>query len=196
MLTYPAWCSEVDCELIDSALRSVCPPVSFVLGAPDPVPSPWVPEPVAVQNVLTVAQVVASRLPDPFPEDRWRDLEGLLAQIIVHVAMRRTSPKSPLETFETTVQDALSACAWWPCPDPSPAPASNAPPAPGGPIDAEPPLSLSGAALRLGVSIDTLERMVQRNEIQTVTVGNRRKVPVAEIERLLASPAFRFRSDR
>ena len=47
-------------------------------------------------------------------------------------------------------------------------------PQPGAPeADAQPPLSLAGAAERLGVSIDTLERMVRRNEIQTVTVGTR-----------------------
>ena len=192
VLTFPAWYSKVDRELIDSALRTVCPPVVFNLGETDQDTSPWVPEPVAVQNILTVAEVVASRLPDPFPEERWRDLEGLLAQIIVLVAKRRTSPKSPLETFEATVQDALSACAWWPTQGPSPSPDSNAPTAPG----AQPPLSLPGAATLLGVSVDTLTRMVDRNEIQTVTVGTRRKVPVAEIERVLASPGFRLRLDR
>lgn len=101
MLTYRAWCSAVDRELIDSALRAVCPPVVFTLGAPDPNPSPWVPEPVAVQNVLKVAQAVAAQLPDPLPENYRQDLESLLAQIIVLVAKRRASPKSPLETFDT-----------------------------------------------------------------------------------------------
>jgi hypothetical protein len=37
--------------------------------------------------------------------------------------------------------------------------------------------------------------MEKNGQIKTVSVGKRRKVPVAEVEGLLASPAFRFHHD-
>jgi excisionase family DNA binding protein len=42
------------------------------------------------------------------------------------------------------------------------------------------------AARLIGVSEDTLWRMVQRKQIRSIKVAGRRLVPYAEIERLLA----------
>ena len=116
VLTYTAWWSALDRQLIDAALATAGLPYHriVVLGAPTP-PS-GVSEPAAVQMALDVVRVVASRLPQPFPEERRQDLEQRLAEIILLAANARISATSSLETFEAMVRDALPAS--WPSPKP------------------------------------------------------------------------------
>ena len=196
MLTYPAWCSAVDRAVIESALAEACPPQLFIVGprsrrswggAPEPDPSPRVSEPVAVQTVVKVAQVVASRRTRQDP-----DAEDLLAQIIVCVAERRASPTSPLPIFETKVHEALRACPWWSSPVPLP-PASV--PDKTTPYALPPLLTLREAAKRLRLSVDTLERMERDGELEIrwVGKGKKRRVSVTELHRLLALNPYRYR---
>lgn len=54
---------------------------------------------------------------------------------------------------------------------------------------AEEDLSLGEAAKRIGVSVDTLRRWDRDGKLETARDGNgRRRVPVAEVERLRAAP--------
>lgn len=45
------------------------------------------------------------------------------------------------------------------------------------------------AALRLGVSLSTVKRMIARREVLTVTVGKRQMITATEINRLLSDGA-------
>lgn len=106
-LTFPAWCSVLDRSVIQAALDVACPTQIFTPDTGRLSPPP-LSESVAVESAVLVAQAVASRLPVPFPDSHRRDLDHLLAQIIVAVAARRQSPASPLPTFEAKVRDALA----------------------------------------------------------------------------------------
>jgi excisionase family DNA binding protein len=46
--------------------------------------------------------------------------------------------------------------------------------------------SLPRAAAMLGICIDTLRAYIARGEIRTIRLGARQRVPLAEIERILA----------
>jgi len=46
-------------------------------------------------------------------------------------------------------------------------------------------VGLSEAARQLGVSIDTIRRLVARGEVVAVNVGARRLVPVSEVARVV-----------
>jgi hypothetical protein len=110
VLVYAAWWSPTDRQLIDDALANAGLPYYRIRGGGDP-PS-GVPESFAVQSVLNVAKVIASRLPQPLPKDCRQDLDHLLAQVILLGAKARVSPASPVPDFETMVKDALRP--WWP----------------------------------------------------------------------------------
>jgi len=50
-------------------------------------------------------------------------------------------------------------------------------------------IGMADAARQLGVSIFTVRRLADGGELKTVTLGARRLIPVAEIERVVAAGA-------
>lgn len=60
-------------------------------------------------------------------------------------------------------------------------------------------LTMEMAAERLSVSVDTVKRMITRNELSTVTIGKRQMIPASEIIRVSTpqesrgAPAGRFK---
>lgn len=191
MLSYPAWFSALDRAVIDAAYAKAFPPQSFFIGRrTGPLDlSQWFTESVAIQHVLAVAKVVASRLPQPFPEDRRHDLEDLLAQIILCGAKRRASPKSPLQDFEVMVREALSTSASWPARDTLPTPSVPDRLPPGLPAL----LTLPEARKRFKLSIDTMERMEKDGELEIHRIGKgkSRRVAVTELQRVLELAKYR-----
>ena len=47
--------------------------------------------------------------------------------------------------------------------------------------------TLNETALALGCSTDTITRMIRRDELKAVQIGKRVMVPVAELERIVAT---------
>ena len=191
VLACPAWCSPLDQALIQAAFDEVYPRAyrEHWFGKAD------------VQIVVTVAEVIVARLTAsrraPSDLDRQQAIDDLIEQVIVQMApARRSLPAGAFAGFAVRVWEAIRACSWWPSQE-----APSSPPLkPSSTLDASvdegPPLSFPVAAQRLGVSVDAIEDMEKRAEIRTMRIGKRRKVPVAEVKRLLASAAFRFRHDR
>lgn len=190
----------LDKKEIQATLDRECPSFAriYVFGA-GPVahrdePSDAFSESVAVQKAVTVADVIVARFSvnpqAPSLEARRWAIYDLTDQVIMHIGARRSSPARPLADFAATVRAALLSQ------DTPVEPSSSTTPTPVSPVDEGPPLSFPVAAEQLGVSVDTIEDMEKRGEIRTMRIAKRRKVPVAEVKRLLASAVFRFRHDR
>ena len=47
-------------------------------------------------------------------------------------------------------------------------------------------LSIRGAARQLGVDFETLRKAIERGQVRAVQLGDRLRIPAAEVERLLA----------
>jgi len=58
------------------------------------------------------------------------------------------------------------------------------------PLDLNRRLSVNQALQYLNISRGTFYKMVAQNRIKTITEGKRRLVPVSEIARLCAAPAY------
>jgi len=150
-------------------------------------PPRGVPEPVAIDRVLQVTRVVASRLfehwQQPPLEERQRGAEDLLDQIILQAAALRTSPSSPLPLFETRIKDALSTCAWW---QSGKIPAPTVPTESVAPDDHQTGFTVEDVAVRLGVHHQTVRQWIRNRKLEAIRVGRILRIRKADFDRFCA----------
>jgi excisionase family DNA binding protein len=187
---------------LDDAIR---PPVEHIFIGPEPSrPDPRIMpkrrafEAAAVASLRPFVEIVIAVLSDVAAREPWEP--ALLRRTAYDLVEQRIgwthgllSQPIASEVFHVQCYEVLQQCPAWVSLMEAPATTPAAPPKPAA-EDPRPLLSLKVAAERLKVHEDTLRRMGERGEIRLVRVGKKIHVSPAEIDRLLASDKYRYRS--
>jgi excisionase family DNA binding protein len=212
--TYPARVLQsvrdvIDDEIaqVDSGLRQY---VMIVVGPGDPpVSFPSTDDikarDLAVMNgIARVVDVVLDELSALAVRDRWSgaDLEhvidDLIRQRLIWVYRHQSSKTLERPEFIIQGETAIAARPSWRqfrtvVSELSPAAnIADQTIAPRHEVSPSPLLSLKDAAAHLGISVDTLKRMMAKGQIKSVLIGKRRKIRQAEVDRLRTEDRFRY----